>query len=76
MNKPILDKSMAITRGALPGSNKLMVDGVPFREVKLSGGEPPVRLYDTSGPYNHRHREGPCPPPPRMDSRAWRRGRI
>ncbi len=51
MNKPILDKSMAITRGALPGSNKLMVDGVPFREVKLSGGEPPVRLYDTSGPY-------------------------
>jgi phosphomethylpyrimidine synthase len=56
MNKPILDKSpfntsTAITRGALPGSNKLMVDGVPFREVKLSGGEAPVRLYDTSGPY-------------------------
>ena len=23
---------------------------VPFREVALSGGEPPVRLYDTSGP--------------------------
>ena len=56
MNKPILDKSpfeiaKGITRGALPGSNKLMVDGVPFREVKLSGGEAPVRLYDTSGPY-------------------------
>ncbi len=51
MNKPILDKSMAITRGALPGSNKLLVNGVPFREVKLSGGEAPVRLYDTSGPY-------------------------
>ena len=51
MNKPILDKSIAITRGALPGSRKLMVDGVPFREVPLSGGEPPVRLYDTSGPY-------------------------
>ncbi len=51
MNKPILDKSLSITRGALPGSNKLMVDGVPFREVKLSGGEAPVRLYDTSGPY-------------------------
>ncbi|MDB5735996.1 MAG: phosphomethylpyrimidine synthase ThiC [Alphaproteobacteria bacterium] len=51
MNKPILDKSLAITRGALPGSNKLLVDGVPFREVKLSGGEAPVRLYDTSGPY-------------------------
>ena len=51
MNKPILDKSLSITRGALPGSNKLMVDGVPFREVKLAGGEAPVRLYDTSGPY-------------------------
>ena len=51
MNKPILDKSLSITRGALPGSSKLMVDGVPFREVKLSGGEAPVRLYDTSGPY-------------------------
>jgi phosphomethylpyrimidine synthase len=51
MNKPILDKSIAITRGALPGSRKLMVDGVPFREVPLSGGEAPVRLYDTSGPY-------------------------
>jgi len=51
MNKPILDKSIAITRGALPGSRKLMLGGVPFREVPLSGGEPPVRLYDTSGPY-------------------------
>ena len=52
MNKPILSpKSVQITRGALPGSNKLLVGGVPFREVKLSGGEPPVRLYDTSGPY-------------------------
>ena len=24
---------------------------MPFREVPLSGGEAPVRLYDTSGPY-------------------------
>src|SRR3954465_14352137 len=51
MNKPILDKSLSITRGALPGSKKLMLGGVPFREVPLSGGEAPVRLYDTSGPY-------------------------
>src|SRR5215470_16556586 len=51
MNKPILDKSLSITRGALPGSRKLMLEGVPFREVPLSGGELPVRLYDTSGPY-------------------------
>src|SRR5262249_46943940 len=26
-------------------------DGVPFREVALSGGEAPIRLYDTTGPY-------------------------
>ena len=52
MNKPILNsKAVEITRGALPGSRKMMVDGVPFREVPLSGGEAPVRLYDTSGPY-------------------------
>ena len=52
MNKPILNsKAVAITRGPLPGSKKLIVNGVPFREVALSGGEAPVRLYDTSGPY-------------------------
>src|ERR1700759_3651526 len=52
MNKPILNpKSIAITRGALPGSRKVVVDGVPFREVGPSGGEPAVHLYDTSGPY-------------------------
>src|SRR5256885_272220 len=52
MNKPILNsKAVDITRGALPGSRKVLVDGVPFREVALSGGEAPVRLYDTSGPY-------------------------
>jgi len=52
MNKPILHpKSLSVTRGALPGSRKIYVDGVPFREVALSGGEPAMRLYDTSGPY-------------------------
>ncbi|HUO02648.1 MAG TPA: phosphomethylpyrimidine synthase ThiC [Rhizomicrobium sp.] len=52
MNKPILNpQSVSITRGPLPGSKKLMHGGVPFREVALSGGEAPVRLYDTSGPY-------------------------
>jgi phosphomethylpyrimidine synthase len=52
MNKPVLNpKSVAITTGPLPGSRKLTIDGVPFREVPLDGGEAPVRLYDTSGPY-------------------------
>ncbi|MDE2464019.1 MAG: phosphomethylpyrimidine synthase ThiC [Alphaproteobacteria bacterium] len=40
-----------VTRGPLPGSRKRIVNGVPFREVQLSGGEPAVLLYDTSGPY-------------------------
>ena len=31
---------------------------VPLREVSLSGGEPPVRLYDTSGPQGHDARQG------------------
>ena len=52
MNKPVFNsKIVEITRGALPGSRKIYVDGVPFREIALSGGEAPVRLYDTSGPY-------------------------
>ncbi|MBL6854059.1 MAG: phosphomethylpyrimidine synthase ThiC [Alphaproteobacteria bacterium] len=52
MNKPILNSASvtSITRGPLPGSRKVLVDGVPFREVELTG-EPPIRLYDTSGPY-------------------------
>ena len=41
----------------MPASQKVYVSGsrpdirVPMREVKLSGGEPPLRLYDTSGLY-------------------------
>jgi phosphomethylpyrimidine synthase len=40
---------------AFPNSCKVYVDGprgirVPMREIALSGGEPPLRVYDTSGP--------------------------
>ena len=31
---------------------------VPVREVTLGGGEPPMRLYDTSGPQGHDARAG------------------
>jgi phosphomethylpyrimidine synthase len=31
---------------------------VPMREVSLSGGEPSLRLYDTSGPQGHDVRDG------------------
>src|SRR6058998_1059469 len=30
------------------------VTRVPMREIALSGGNPPLRLYDTSGPYTDR----------------------
>jgi phosphomethylpyrimidine synthase len=40
---------------AFPSSRKVFVEGrhgirVPMREISLSGGEPPLRVYDTSGP--------------------------
>ena len=43
---------------AFPNSRKVYVDGpqdvrVPMREIALSGGEPPLRVYDTSGPQDH-----------------------
>ena len=48
---------------AFPNSTKVHVDGprgirVPMREISLSGGEPPLRVYDTSGPRGHDVREG------------------
>ena len=47
---------------------------VPFREVTLGGGEPPVRLYDTSGPQGHDPRAGPAEAARAVD-RAPPRGR-
>ena len=32
--------------------------GVPMREIALSGGEPPLRVYDTSGPRHRDVRDG------------------
>jgi len=60
-----LPSSAAAVRGPLPGSEKVYAEGpgglrVPFREIALSPsrglrGEvemhPPLRVYDTSGPY-------------------------
>jgi phosphomethylpyrimidine synthase len=42
---------------AYPGSFRVHVDGphglrVPMREIRLSGGEPPLRVYDTAGPLD------------------------
>ena len=52
--------------GAFPSSTKVYVTGacagervaVPMREIALSGGEPPLRVYDTSGPQDCDVRQG------------------
>ncbi len=53
--------SFAVTTGSLPSSRKVYVDGslhpamrVAMREIDLTPGcgEPPLRVYDTSGPYS------------------------
>ena len=48
---------------AFPASERVFVPGpggvgVPMREIGLSGGEPPLRVYDTSGPRDRDVREG------------------
>jgi phosphomethylpyrimidine synthase len=48
---------------AFPASRKVYVEGrhgirVPLREIALSGGEPPLRVYDTSGPLGVDVRQG------------------
>src|SRR5579875_3594993 len=56
---PIIPAGQVDT-GAIPGSRKIYVAGerfpelrVPFREVAVhpSANEPPVTIYDASGPY-------------------------
>jgi phosphomethylpyrimidine synthase len=46
----------------LPASRKIYLeDGdirVPVREITVGGGDPPVRVYDTTGPQGHDVREG------------------
>ena len=47
---------------AFPNSRKVYVEGervrVPLREIALSGGEAPLQVYDTSGPYGGDVRAG------------------
>jgi phosphomethylpyrimidine synthase len=61
---------------AFPNSIKVYVEGpggirVPMREIALSGGEPALRVYDTSGPQGHDVRQGL--PPSRAD---WIQSRV
>src|SRR5687768_17771868 len=50
-------------RGVFPNSTKVYLEGphgvrVPMREIALFGGEPPLRVYDTSGPEGYDVSEG------------------
>ena len=56
----VLSKPASVTTGAIAGSRKVYSSpadwpeiAVPFREIDLhpSANEPPLRLYDSSGPY-------------------------
>jgi phosphomethylpyrimidine synthase len=58
--KPSEFRTPQVTTGPLPASRKIYVEGerfrdlrVPVREIDLhpSANEPPVRVYDPSGPY-------------------------
>jgi phosphomethylpyrimidine synthase len=59
---PIQPAAAVDFASAYPSSRKVHVERhgarVPFREIELSGGEPPLRVYDTSGPQGHDVREG------------------
>ncbi|HUF69707.1 MAG TPA: phosphomethylpyrimidine synthase ThiC [Longimicrobiales bacterium] len=55
--------TLADFESAFPASSKVWVEGphgvrVPMREIALSGGEPPLRVYDTSGPHGEDVRAG------------------
>jgi hypothetical protein len=48
---------------AFPGSTKVYLEGprgvrVPVREIALAGGEPPLQVYDPSGPQGFDVRQG------------------
>jgi phosphomethylpyrimidine synthase len=54
-------EALRVTTGAFPASRKIRVEGtrhpelqVAMREIDLAAacGEPPLRVYDTSGPYS------------------------
>ena len=93
MNKPVTSADLVtpkVTTGPLPASRKIHVAPdaapdlrVPLREIVLSeaSGEPPLPVYDTSGPYtddnvDDRRREGPAAHPPRLGEGARRRRGI
>ena len=65
----------------LPGSKRVYLEqdgmSIPQRQVALNGGESPIRLYDTAGPFNPDPRQGlPKLRAPWINARRQRDGRI
>jgi phosphomethylpyrimidine synthase len=63
MIKPATPAGSTDYPDAFPESRKVYLEGsggirVPMREISLSGGEPPLRVYDTSGPLGIDVHEG------------------
>jgi phosphomethylpyrimidine synthase len=63
MSAPATQATFPAYDEAYPSSAKAFLEGphgirVPVREIALSGGEPPFRVYDTSGPQGVDVREG------------------
>ncbi|MGI9628308.1 MAG: phosphomethylpyrimidine synthase ThiC [Longimicrobiales bacterium] len=59
----LVDSAATSYEEAFPNSEKVYVKGpqdvqVPMREISLAGGEPPLRVYDSSGPQGVRVRSG------------------
>ncbi|MBA2565426.1 MAG: phosphomethylpyrimidine synthase ThiC [Gemmatimonadetes bacterium] len=60
---PVAPLDASDFESAFPGSRKIHATGprglrVPMREIQLSGGEAPLRVYDTSGPQGVDVRQG------------------
>ncbi len=62
MRTPLSPLQKSDFTSAFPSSRKVYVEErgvrVPVREIALSGGEAPLRVYDTSGPQDHDPRNG------------------
>lgn len=61
MNNISRPQDLSVTTGPLPASKKVYVPGKKHRDIRVSmreitlepsANEPPVRMYDTSGPYS------------------------
>jgi phosphomethylpyrimidine synthase len=63
MSRPAPSLPASLPEPVFPNSTKVFIEGsrgvrVPVREIALSGGESPVRVYDTSGPTGFDVRQG------------------